>query len=369
MPWFSCRRVSPWRAARACAVGLLLGLLALLGAPGESAAAYTDGALWRENFESVALGSSWFDSNLRVREYTTGGIDGRILRATYVPTSKGSARINKRFGLGTSASSATLSFDVKLHSAFEFVKGGKMHGLGGGTGTTGCDPIDPNGWSVRMMWRPEGVPVLYIYHQDRNAACGDNFWPNRDFTFQRGRWYRVEIFVKVNSGVGTEDGTAQLYIDGELLVDAQNLNLSGNNNVKIDQFLFSTFYGGNDPSWSSSQKTYAYFDNFTVRPGKRIGGATATTCEIFEEGIYHKATNVCCDNACGSCGGSGCGSLPGGSANCCTGSIQDSGQWCLQDGVSAPCTFDESLSDPPRPPPPPSCPYYDPERGVWIHCP
>jgi hypothetical protein len=38
--------------------------------------------------------------------------------------------------------------------------------------------------------------------------------------------------------------------------------------------------------------------------------------------------SACCAAACGSCGGTGCGSRPGGSTDCCTGSISTSGRSC-----------------------------------------
>jgi hypothetical protein len=41
-------------------------------------------------------------------------------------------------------------------------------------------------------------------------------------------------------------------------------------------------------------------------------------------------SDVCCDAACGTCGGGGCGSLPGGSTNCCIGSIRNSGRSCAE---------------------------------------
>jgi hypothetical protein len=235
-------------------------------------------------------------------------------------------------------SAATLNFDLKLHSQFEFVKGGKLHGLGGGSATVGCNPIDPGGWSVRMNWGASGAPNLYIYHQDRPGPCGDHYEAS-NFTFRRGRWYRIDIYVEMNSGIETSDGRASLYIDGVRYVDVRNLNLSGNANVKIDTFLFHTFYGGNDSSHSPSETTYAYFDNFTVRPGHRVSGVQGTTCEIFEEGIYNVASEVCCAEVCGSCGGPGCNMLPGGSSNCCTGTILQSSRVCASQGVSSPCYF------------------------------
>ena len=42
-----------------------------------------------------------------------------------------------------------------------------------------------------------------------------------------------------------------------------------------------------------------------------------------------RSGDICCASSCGSCGGSGCGGLPGGGDNCCKGGISSSGRSCL----------------------------------------
>ncbi len=293
------------------------------------AASYSDGAVFRETFQASNNTNYNFNGNGVIQAYS----NGRILRASYPPTSEGSPRLSHKGGLARSVSEATLSFDMKFHSEFEFVKGGKMHGLGGGTGTTGCKPIDPNGWSVRMMWARNGVPQLYIYHQNRANNCGD-VYPASNFAFKLGSWYRIDIQVRMNTAVGSGNGYVALYIDGVLRSEARNLNLTGKTSVQIDHFKFSTFYGGSDSSWSPSKTTYCYFDNFSVMPGRIVTGTKGTECEIFKNGIYSTGSNICCAVGCGSCGGSGCGSLPGGGSQCCSGSITKS---CSTS--SSPCMY------------------------------
>lgn len=307
--------------------------LLAIGLPGV-AGEYTDSAIFRENFEALSINSTWFDEDLLVKRHATVGSKGlgAVLKASYAPTERGSRRLLTSFPLRQSVHSATLAFDVMLDEGFEFVRGGKMHGLGGGTITTGCNPIDPQGWSVRMMWNREGVPRLYVYHQNRVHSCGDSY-PADDFVFKRNRWYRVEIFVEVNSSVEASDGRAALHIDGKKLVEVENLELTGNSSVEIDTFLFSTFFGGSDDTWSPSKEVHAYFDNFTVRRGKILSGAEGGLCEVFEGGIYNPGTLACCNGSCGSCGGSGCSLLPGGASECCTSSIISSKKFCKVDDV------------------------------------
>lgn len=223
-------------------------------------------ALYLQDFEDMSVYQHWFSPGLLVIEDERKS-DGLILRQKYVPSSTGTPFIGKRFKLRESVREATLTFDMNFDPRFEFVKGGKLHGLGGGSATTGCKSIDPDGWSVRLMWRQKGNPVLYIYHQERVNRCGDDVEATSGFTFEKGVWYTVSISVKLNSAIGSSDGAASLFINREKLIEIDGLNLTGNMDSAIDYFMYNSFYGGNDPSWSPTKETYILFDNFQVKGG------------------------------------------------------------------------------------------------------
>lgn len=75
-----------------------------------------------------------------------------------------------------------------------------------------------------------------------------------------------------------------------------------------------------------------------------VTGATPCiidTCYNGLQGIQTDNNNglICCDGACGACGGGGCGRLPGGSDNCCTGPISTDGTVCSV-AMAAPCIVD-----------------------------
>lgn len=248
---------------------LLVLLSAVLLVLNELAPKYTehDTLLYSEDFETMSLGETWFDQKLRVISATEPGTYDHIIEHSYIPSSSGTPYVGRRFNLSHPVSEATLTFDMKLDKDFEFIKGGKMHGLAGGTATTGCRPVDANGWSVRMMWRETGRPVLYIYHQDRKARCGDDTPVFSNFNFKPETWYKISLYVKLNSAIGSRDGIVSLYIDETKQAEANGLNLTGNLNKKIEYFLYSSFYGGNDPSWSPSKTTIAFYDNFEVNEG------------------------------------------------------------------------------------------------------
>ena len=54
------------------------------------------------------------------------------------------------------------------------------------------------------------------------------------------------------------------------------------------------------------------------------------------QGILNGEEDACCPSDCGTCGGEECSTLPGGTANCCVGSIRDAGIMC-GDEQMAPC--------------------------------
>lgn len=223
--------------------------------------------LFEQSFELFNT-KQWGRENLTLIQddinYISPGNGQAHLRVSYVPTEQGSARVLKKIALKQSVNRAQLSYKVKFDEDFEFVRGGKLHGLGGGKSTTGCKKQSKDGWSVRIMWTKDGEPLLYVYDQNRTRNCGNNFNIAKDFRFKRNVWHLVTLEVKLNSAPNKKDGWAQLTIDGELLLRQENLQLSGAKDVLIDTFLFSTFHGGNTPNWSPSKKVYAAFDDFEV---------------------------------------------------------------------------------------------------------
>ncbi|GAA3957029.1 hypothetical protein GCM10022278_14480 [Allohahella marinimesophila] len=224
--------------------------------------------VWNENFDGLSAGSRWL--NEPYTEVRNGcGVDGsKCVRMTYVRSSAGSPRIVGRQSLPP-AREYTLNYDVMFESGFGFVKGGKLPGLGPDNPTSGCKPIVDNGWSARVMWRRDGEPVIYSYHQNRANPCGDDYYSSRQF--ETGRYHAISLHVKVNDP-WQANGLIDLYIDGRKAASHQNVQLRevGGSRTEITNFLLSTFFGGNDWSWAPPRTVYSRFDNFAVYPGLRV---------------------------------------------------------------------------------------------------
>lgn len=236
--------------------------------------------VFAEDFESGggALGVDRLrDPRLAIVEPEGVG-GGHALRVTYVGGPMGSERLVRVLPLGGSGTEFTLSYDVKFDRDFQFVRGGKMHGLGPRRPVSGGAAIRPDGWSARVMWRAHGRPETYIYHQDQQGRYGEAGETLRLMAFERERYYAVSLHVKLNAPAGLANGAVRLYVDGALIEAREGLRLRAvaSPDSLIGAFLFSTFHGGKDPSWAprSGSGGYgsvtAYFDNFTVSAGERV---------------------------------------------------------------------------------------------------
>lgn len=191
-----------------------------------------------------------------------------------------------RFGLGAggvqwktnigSHEELYIVYWVKFANNFDFVRGGKMPGLAGGEANTGgAKPSGRDGWSARMMWRPLGKAVQYIYYPDQPNADGEDFDWNLQGQqlFNPGQWHRVETRIKMNTP-GQRNGIVQSWFDGKLSLDRRQVRFRDTNTFAINWFLFSTFFGGSDQTWAPKKFEYAYFDNFIISK-KPIYGSMA----------------------------------------------------------------------------------------------
>lgn len=164
--------------------------------------------------------------------------------------------------LNSSHDELYVSYRVRFPDGFDFVQGGKLPGLTGGAGNTGGGrPSGQDGWSARIMWKEDGNIVQYVYYPDQSGFYGENMpWQRR---FTPGKWQQVETRIVMNRP-GQRDGIIQSWLDGELVLDRRNIRFRDTDEFAIDKLYFSTFFGGNDESWSPSKDETVLFDDFVV---------------------------------------------------------------------------------------------------------
>jgi hypothetical protein len=159
---------------------------------------------------------------------------------------------------------ATLSYCVRFPSGFDFVKGGKLPGMFGGTVTSGRHiPDGTDGWSTRYMWRRGGAGEVYAYLPTSVAhgtSLGRGTW-----WIIPGRWECLAQTVVLNTP-GIRDGSVSVRVDGRQVFAAKGLLFRTTRALRIDGVFFSSFFGGGDPSWASTRDQYADFADVAVRP-------------------------------------------------------------------------------------------------------
>lgn len=200
-----------------------------------------------------------------------GKENGNGLRVNYIGYPKGSHGAIFTCPLAKDSNAYTLEFDVKFSNDFQFVKGGKLHGLGPKKVMSGGNGISPNGWSARVVFRRNGGVGIYYYHQDQIGRYGDSTIA-KDFRFELGRFYRVRMQVQLNSESTANDGMMKLFIDNRLVVEKNDIRFHSvtDRSALISKILFSTFHGGSTPDWAPIGTDGAYttvvadFDDFVA---------------------------------------------------------------------------------------------------------
>ncbi len=157
---------------------------------------------------------------------------------------------------------AYLRYYVYFPAGFNFVKGGKLPGLYGGTHTSGGDiPDGTNGLSTRYMWRAGGAGEVYAYLPSsisHGTSLGRGSW-----TFPTGTWTCMTQHVKLNNP-GQADGSVDVSVNGTPVFKQGALVYRTVPTLKIDGLFFSTFFGGGDATWATPTDQYARFGGFAV---------------------------------------------------------------------------------------------------------
>lgn len=161
-----------------------------------------------------------------------------------------------------------LRYRIRLPSDFNFVKGGKLPGLYGGTMTSGGKiPDGTDGFSTRYMWRTGGAAEVYAYlptSKEHGTSLGRGSW-----SWPTGQWTCVEQEVHLNTP-GRSNGLVRVWLNGRQVLLDNHLTYRSTSRLRIEGVFFSTFFGGGDASWATPREQYADFADFQLGAA-RIG--------------------------------------------------------------------------------------------------
>ncbi len=159
-------------------------------------------------------------------------------------------------------------YDVLFPAGFDAPEkgGGKLPGLASDEDESGC-VSNTKGFSTRYMWRNENEQLklyLYVYNPDKKEDCGDYIDLDTPYYFTPGQWTTLTQEVKLNT-IGKADGYVRVWVNGDLHLDLQNIELRVDSSLHISYAQIDAFPGGSDPDqWAFTSEQRNYFNNFSV---------------------------------------------------------------------------------------------------------
>ncbi|EKO3611277.1 hypothetical protein M3914_002455 [Vibrio metschnikovii] len=223
-----------------------------------------DGGL--SDFGQTIVANQWVERQSGIGVNGSNGI-----KVTYQGYEHGSERVLASTTI-LPAERYELSFDVRFCPDFQFVRGGKLHGLGPLRTVTGGYPMFDEGWSARLSFGSNGSLGTYVYHQDIPGIFGTSRRIPH-FRFETDRYYHLRMVVQVNKPATASNGYVEIWVDGERRLVHDNLRLRASEvrDSQIQSIMFNTFHGGSNEAWAPMDEhgnftqECAYFDNFVVR--------------------------------------------------------------------------------------------------------
>jgi hypothetical protein len=174
----------------------------------------------------------------------------------------------------------------ELYFAYDFYmtperlwsKGQKLPGLMGGDwaagsgGSEGGSPDGTNGFSARLMmfstraypYRGDGALAQYTYYTEKaQKPLWYDDGPSGQINLEHGKWYTIETYIKLNTP-GKENGKMHAWVDGEMVLNRNNIKWRTVDSLKLDGVFFAFGYGGGSSSWAAPEDQYNYFDNWIL---------------------------------------------------------------------------------------------------------
>ena len=197
----------------------------------------------------------WGEQNLRVNaggvikvSYPAGSINPGNAHA---PTGGAGFLYAGPPGQRRARTHACLAYEVKFPRDFDFVRGGKMPGMYGGEAPSGGEAVAEHpGFSLRYMWRGNGLGEVYAYLPSKyELEYGESIGRGK-IRFVRGKWHRLEQEIVLNQP-GAADGILRVWEDGNKVIERRDILYWTQVRLGVAGLMFSTFFGGHEAIWAS----------------------------------------------------------------------------------------------------------------------
>jgi hypothetical protein len=103
------------------------------------------------------------------------------------------------------------------------------------------------------------------------VMCNDQYGKSigrGEIYFQAGTWTRLDMVMSLNKPAGNSNGTLQVYQNGALVIQLNNMPYRTSGMVGFQGLMFSSFFGGSDPTYATPVDTSVYFRNVQLSVGQ-----------------------------------------------------------------------------------------------------
>ncbi|CAO3572518.1 unnamed protein product [Mortierella alpina] len=248
---------------------------------------------WSTTFRTISIGGN--DISFVADPFSTPGAAStqqvmqlNYPKGSYVPSlgpvAGGTHFYARPFGPNSSFSKMMISYDVAFPNGFDWVLGGKLPGVYGGAPYDGCSggiqSTGANCFTMRLMWRQGGLGEVYAYVpadakssfcKNADVSCNDQYGKSIGrglIFFAPGIWNRLDVVMDLNEPAGSQNGNLKVYQNGNLVVSLNNVPYRTTGMVGFQGLMFSSFFGGSDPSYATPVDTSAYFRNLQLSVGE-----------------------------------------------------------------------------------------------------
>ncbi|KAG2225546.1 hypothetical protein INT45_013657 [Circinella minor] len=201
---------------------------------------------------------------------------------------------------------ALLSYELAFAENFDWVLGGKLPGLFGGSSDESCsggnEADGSNCYSMRLMWRQSGAGEAYGYIPDKSICgssstqCNDEYgisFSRGVMSFKTNQWTKLEIYVKINNATA-DNGVLQVWQDGSLVINQQKIKYRTSNAIAASSIMFSTFFGGGDTKYATPVDTFTYYKNIEYSVGNQVELSDSSSTRVTTAYSFVALAAVAC---------------------------------------------------------------------------
>jgi hypothetical protein len=160
-------------------------------------------------------------------------------------------------------SASCLTYSVFLPADFDFNFGGTLPGIFGTSSAAEVSDDKGAGFWARVGWLADGDGEV-SFSVTGGTELLTSAIGRGQFTLPRGRWFRVDQEVVLNSDAAA-DGILRLWIDGRQAMEITDLQYRNGPEVTISGVIAGVFYGSSEMQSVALKNTAILLSQFELR--------------------------------------------------------------------------------------------------------